>query len=37
LSAIDPLEPQVDRAVFLIFAELAKAPVLAGSEMLVVS
>lgn len=39
LIAIDPREPQLDRAVYLILAELAKEPVLAppASSMLVES
>jgi hypothetical protein len=37
LIAIDPREPQVDRAVFMILAELAKTPAAAESETLVES
>lgn len=37
LIAIDPHEPQVDRAVFMILAELAKTPAAAESETLVES
>lgn len=37
LSAIDPRESQIDRAVFMILAELAKAPAALESEMLIES
>jgi hypothetical protein len=37
LIAIDPHEAQIDRAVFMILAELAKTPVAAESETLVES
>jgi proteasome lid subunit RPN8/RPN11 len=37
LLAIDPREPQVDRAVFMILAELANTPARAESESLVES
>ena len=37
LLAIDPHEPQVDRAVFMILAELAKTPAAAKSETVVES